>query len=101
MLLINRFPCSIDNCTKEYRTQWELNSHRRAKHADATANQIDEQEMLNELPIQLLDNTKPSPPKIRNKQKIIYVLPGPQMNSVCKFCHFFLQNLQTNIFRII
>lgn len=31
--LINRFPCTVGDCTKEYRTRWELNSHQRQKHA--------------------------------------------------------------------
>lgn len=29
----NRFPCTIVDCKKEYRTQWELNSHYRLKHS--------------------------------------------------------------------
>lgn len=31
-LIENRFPCNVENCTKEYRTQWELNNHQRQKH---------------------------------------------------------------------
>lgn len=30
---IYRFPCTVLNCKKEYRTQWELNSHNRLKHS--------------------------------------------------------------------
>lgn len=27
------FPCTVGDCKKEYRTQWELNSHFRLKHS--------------------------------------------------------------------
>lgn len=86
LIYLNRFPCSIGDCKKEYRTQWELNSHRRTKHADEPINPNDDQGLVNELPRQLLndgsDCRKFSPQKTRNKQKIIYVLPGPQSNYV-------------------
>lgn len=32
-IISNRFPCTVGDCKKEYRTQWELNSHNRLKHS--------------------------------------------------------------------
>lgn len=37
-LIENRFPCKVENCTKEYRTQWELNNHQRQKHITSNIN---------------------------------------------------------------
>lgn len=37
-LIENRFPCKVENCTKEYRTQWELNNHQRLKHITSEIN---------------------------------------------------------------
>lgn len=34
-MIENRFPCKFENCTKEYRTQWELNNHQRQKHVSS------------------------------------------------------------------
>lgn len=38
-IFIFRFPCQIADCNKEYRTQWELNSHHRLKHATSVITQ--------------------------------------------------------------
>lgn len=37
-MIENRFPCKVENCTKEYRTQWELNNHQRQKHRTSNIN---------------------------------------------------------------
>lgn len=102
----------IGDCKKEYRTQWELNSHRRTKHANEPINQTDDRGLVNELPRQLLNDgsecRKPSPPKTRNKQKIIYVLPGPQLNYVslipsdCSIVFYiFVQSLEFKMYLLL
>lgn len=80
-----RFPCSIADCKKEYRTQWELNNHCRTKHRSDIARQGAKDKSVAELPVAeqvKIEYKKPTPTKTRNKQKIIYVLPGPQSNYV-------------------
>lgn len=99
-----RFPCTVDNCKKEYRTKWELNSHQRQKHSKSDS--VDElndkmesyafdNEMVCELIEEIEDDVKPKkclrnkstmmekvktdrkPRKRRSNQQIIYVMPGP------------------------
>lgn len=85
-----RFPCTVENCNKEYRTQWELNSHNRLKHTKAESNDVQGVDYVNphgserlcDQPIKSLikDGKKTSsvPKKARkSKQQIIYVMPGP------------------------
>lgn len=96
-----RFPCPVVNCNKEYRTQWELNSHQRLKHskAEPTIDQIAEPEQAEQIEsISLITNATEERPyeqlpstssngktiynrrKRKNTQQIIYVMPGPIEN---------------------
>lgn len=83
-----RFPCSVADCKKEYRTQWELNNHCRTKHRNDKVTQVAKDKNITEFPVteqtksDPLVNKKSTPAKTRNRQKIIYVLPGPQSNYV-------------------
>lgn len=96
-MLCRRFPCTVDNCKKEYRTQWELNSHQRLKHShnytmeefvvegeENMSNLLEEDGKLERSVNTTEDkltlkktNTSPKPKKRRSNQQIIYVMPGP------------------------
>lgn len=107
----NRFPCKIGNCKKEYRTQWELNSHQRLKHQQSetipTAIEQNESNFIDaktipkieihsvevlpakrrfnqsnqSTPIIKDDSTQKKKIKKSNEQ-IIYVMPGPTIENV-------------------
>lgn len=99
------FPCPFENCKKEYRTQWELNSHQKLKHTksitdidqisgnstqivlndsemndlignDSVKRSHDDQTQSTSLSDKTINNRK----KRKNNQQIIYVMPGPIEN---------------------
>lgn len=57
---IYRFPCTIANCKKEYRTQWELNSHNRLKHSKPESSNEPDIEYTVQIEYSNTSNEKPS-----------------------------------------
>lgn len=108
----------MDDCKKEYRTQWELNSHQRLKHHQHTSTISGKKEKSNHDSIVQLkesmpknalvstgvlietDDDGPAPKKKRtNGRKVIYVMPGPtddsqRMTSDCIFSTILLPDGQ-------
>lgn len=106
----------MDNCKKEYRTKWELNSHQRLKHSnpdslDEHNNQMQLFTGNETIPNQYADEKKPKtilnkrnnsviktekispkPKKRKNNQQIIYVMPGPIENVNIEQPHKSLSN---------
>ncbi|XP_031630017.1 zinc finger protein 761-like [Contarinia nasturtii] len=97
---IKGFPCTVEHCKKEYRTQWELNSHHRLKHSKSDSN-VRPPIICNQMDADSFDSyegktlkrpnnqtvnrsskkkARKSPTKKKQQtknQKIIYVMPGP------------------------
>lgn len=116
-----RFICPIENCDKEYRTQWELNSHCRKKHSPDTPKKF--ACCYNECAIEFATNNdltvhyelmhatdvnEKRKPKLKRatpsadgkkcatvtKPKLIYVLPGPVQKTVISILFKFFNVLQ-------
>lgn len=90
-----RFPCPVANCKKEYRSQWELNSHNRSKHSKPgsagdieytvkieynTSNEQTSSGLRGASTAMKSDRTAVSVTKRKKRnsaKQIIYVMPGP------------------------
>lgn len=95
MNFFHRFPCTVANCKKEYRTQWELNSHHRLKHSKPestgdieytvqieynTANEQTSTDSIHASAAIDPNRTEVAVTKRKSRnsaQQIIYVMPGP------------------------
>lgn len=92
LLFSNSFPCTFVNCSKEYRTQWELNSHQRQKHQNDVSKDENSAEIVGQMGDASLSNNSikeeehqttdnnemvnwSQKPKIA--MKTIYIMPGP------------------------